>query len=182
MLVPAVAHLPESSRRRRRRIRLAGAHRDVACDRAAIRRRVVERQRRVPGARGRLGDLGEPGIRRPAVPVGRFGRDASIGRDQRKHALERLFGDDHDAQRRALPRRDRRGQDRELRRVGAAARRRFGRRIHCRRKRTKLSRQQQTGLREAFLQPSWRNPEPPSALPAGPDCRITELADINQQI
>ena len=45
----------------------------------------------------------------------------SIGRDQRKLALERLLRGEDDAQRRALPRRHRRGQDRELGRVFAGA-------------------------------------------------------------
>ena len=94
--------------------RLVVAHGDFARDRAAVGRRAVARELRVPGARGRRRDLGEPEIRRPAVPLARFGRDAAIGRDQRQLALERLLGGDDDAQRRALPRRDRRGQDREL--------------------------------------------------------------------
>ena len=42
----------------------------------AFRRCVLDLQRRAPGAGGRRRDLGEPGIRRPLVPVGRFGRDA----------------------------------------------------------------------------------------------------------
>ena len=45
----------------------------------------------------------------------------SVGRDQRKLALERLLRGEDDAQRRALPRRDRRGQDRELGRLFAGA-------------------------------------------------------------
>ncbi len=101
--------------------RLALAHGDFARDRAALGRRAVARELRVPRPRGRRRDLGEPEIRRPAVPLARFGRDASIGRDQRKLALERLLRGEHDAQRRALPRRDRRGQDRELGRVFAGA-------------------------------------------------------------
>ena len=123
------------ARRCPRRARRSGgfgrADGDVAGDRAAAGRRVVERQRRVPGARGRRGDLGEPGIGRPAVPVRRFGGDAAIGRDQRKLAAQRLFGDDHDAQRRALPRRERRGQDRDLGGVRASAGRRFGAGGYC---------------------------------------------------
>ena len=61
------------------------------------------------------------------MPVGRFDRDASVGRDQRQHALDRLFGDDHDAQRRAGPRRQRRRQDGDFGRVRAAVGCRCGR-------------------------------------------------------
>ena len=117
--------------------RLVGAHGDVARDRAALGRRAVARERRVPRPRGRRRDLGEPEIRRPAVPLARFGRDASIGRDQRKLALERLLGGEDDAQRRALPRRDRRGQDRELGRVFAAAGRTLGLCVRYREKEAK---------------------------------------------
>ena len=90
--------------------------------RAALGRRALAREPRVPRPCGWRRDLGEPEIWRPAVPLARFGRDASIGRNQRKLALERLLRGEDDAQRRALPRRDRRGQDRELGRVFAAAR------------------------------------------------------------
>src|SRR5262249_18912534 len=86
----------------------------------------------VPGAGGRCGDLGEPEIGRTAMPFARFRRDASIGRDQRKLALERLLRGDDDAQRRALPGRERRGQDRELGRVFAEAEWTFGPRVHQR--------------------------------------------------
>ena len=108
------------------------AHGDVARDRAALGRRVVARERRVPGPHGRRGDLGDPEIGRPAVPLARFRRDLSIGRDQRQLALERLLGGEDDAQGRALPRRDRQGQDRKLGRVFAAARRAFGQRVRGR--------------------------------------------------
>jgi hypothetical protein len=64
------------------------------------------------------------------MPFARFGRDASIGRDQRKLALERLLRGDDDAQRRALPGHERRGQDRELGRVFAEAEWTFGPRVH----------------------------------------------------
>src|SRR5262249_57116823 len=89
----------------------------VAWDLAGAGRRELG----VPGTGGRRGDLGQPEIRRPAVPLARFGRDVSIGPDQRKLALERLLRGEDDAQRRALPRHERRRQDRELGRVLAAA-------------------------------------------------------------
>ena len=119
--IPCIAQRPDAPRRRARRRRPVGAHGDVARDRAAPGRRAVARERRAPRPRGRRLDLGEPEIRRPAVPLTRFGRDASIGRDQRKLALERLLRGEDDAQRRALPRRDRRGQDRELGRIFTGA-------------------------------------------------------------
>ena len=105
--------------RRARPRRPVAAHGDFARDGAAFGRRAVARERRAPRPRGRRRDLDEPEIRRPAVPLTRCGRDASVGRDQRKLALERLLRGEDDAQRRALPRRDRRGQDRELGRVFA---------------------------------------------------------------
>ena len=98
-----------------RRRRLVGAHGDFARDRAAPGRRAVARELRVPRARGRRRDLGEPEIGRPAMPVTRAGRDASVRRDQRKLALERLLRDEEDAQGRALPRRDRRRQEPRVR-------------------------------------------------------------------
>ena len=55
----------------------------------------------------------------PPCCCARFGRDASIGRDQRKLALERILRGEDDTQRRALPRHDRRGQNREVGRVFA---------------------------------------------------------------
>ena len=112
--VPAVAHLPDASRRGAQGLRLAGGYNDIAGDRAAIRRRRLAVQPRVPGAGGGCCDLGEPGIRRTAVAAGRFDRDAPIGCDQRQCALDRLLGDDHDAQRRAAPGRHRRRQDGDL--------------------------------------------------------------------
>ena len=47
------------------------------------------------------------------MALARFDRDVSIGSDQRKLALERLLHGEEDAQRRALPRRDRRGEHRD---------------------------------------------------------------------
>ena len=119
--IPGIAHGPDASRRRVRPRRLVGADGDVAGDRAALGRRALARELRLPRPRGRRRDLGEPEIGRAAVPLARFGRDAAVGRNQRKLALERLLRGEDDAQRRALPRRDRRGQDRELGRVFAAA-------------------------------------------------------------
>src|ERR1019366_4212909 len=74
----------DASRRRARSRWLVVAHGDVARDRAAPCRRMVAREDRSPRPRSRHCDLGEPGIRRPAVPLTRCGRDAAIGRDQRK--------------------------------------------------------------------------------------------------
>ena len=119
--IPCITQGPDAPRRRARPRRLVVAHGDVARDRAALGRRAVARELRVPRPDGRRCDLGEPEIRRPAVPLTRFGRHASIGRDQRKIALERLLRGEDDAQRCALPRRDWRGQDRELGRVFADA-------------------------------------------------------------
>ena len=53
------------------------------------------------------------------MPLTRLGGDFSIGADQRQFALERVLRGNEHAQRRALPRRERRGQDRELARVFA---------------------------------------------------------------
>ena len=86
----------------------------------------------MPGAGGRRGDLGEPEIGRTAVALGRFRRDAPIGRDQRKLALERLLRGEDDAQRRALPRRERRGQHRELGGVFACGDLSLGADVRCR--------------------------------------------------
>ncbi len=119
--VPCIAHGPDALPRRTRRRRCALAHGYLARDRAALRRRAVARELRVPGAHGGRCDLGEPEIRRPAVPLTRSNGDVSIGRDQRKLAIERLLRGEDDTQRRALPRRDRRGQDREPSSVFAAA-------------------------------------------------------------
>ena len=121
LAIPGIAQRPEAAIRRARSRRLDRTHGDLARDRAALGRRAVARKRRVPRPRGRRRDLGEPEIRRPAVPLTRFGRYAAIGRDQRKLALDRLLRGEDDAQRRALPRRDRRGQDRELGRLFAGA-------------------------------------------------------------
>ncbi len=109
-VIPAAFHLPEFSGRNRYRRGLGRADGDLVLDLAAIRRRAVERQRGVPFARRRLIDLGEPEIGRAAVPVGRFGDDAAIGPGQRDRAVERLFADGHDPQRRALPWREWRRQ------------------------------------------------------------------------
>ena len=117
LAVPGIAQRPEAPLGPLRPRRLGGAHGDFARDRAALARRKLG----VPRAGGRRGDLGEPEIGRPTMPVARLGRDASVGRDQRKLALERLLHGEYDAQRRALPRHDRRRQDRELGRVFAAA-------------------------------------------------------------
>ena len=119
--IPCIAQGPDAPLSLAQPRRLVFTHGDFARDRAALRRRAIARELRVPRPHGRRRDLGEPEIRRPAVPLTRFGRDASIGRNQRKLALERLLRGEHDAQRRALPGRDRRGQERELGRVFAAA-------------------------------------------------------------
>ena len=112
---------------------------------------VVARQRRVPGPRGRRGHLGEPDVRRPVEPVVRFDGDAAVGRDQRQLAVERLFGGEDDAQRRALPRRERRGQDREPDRVVAG----FRSRAHCRRQgRRKLHPSSATALSQPAVRPA----------------------------
>ena len=135
--IPGIAQRPDAAIRRARPRRLDGAHGDLARDRAALGRRAVARELRVPRPRGRRRDLGEPEIRRPAVPLTRFGRDAAIGRDQRKLALDRLLRGEDDAQRRALPGRDRRGQDREFGRLFAGADRALRLRVHCRERQTK---------------------------------------------
>ena len=96
--IPGIAHGPDASLRRARPRRLVA--------RTAISRVIVPHSAgassraslRVPCSRGRRRDLGEPEIRRSAVPLMRFGRDASIGRDQRELALERLLGGEDDAQ------------------------------------------------------------------------------------
>ncbi len=107
--IPGVVQGPDASPRRAGRRGLVGMHGDVARDGAAA----GSRQRRMPRAGGRRRHFGEPEIRRPAVPRARFGSYAAVGRDQRKLAFERLFGGKDDAQRRALPRRDRRRQNRD---------------------------------------------------------------------
>ena len=169
-----------------RRRRLLGAHDDVVRDRAAAGRRAVARERRVPRPRGRRGNLGEPEIRRPAVPLARFGRDAAIGRDQRKLALERLLRGDEDAQRRALPRRDRRGQDRESRPRLRSCRTDFrpvrpppgkGRRKMRLRSATMPSRRQRAGVLEAIELPSWT---PPKIHPITLLGRIVRYSNISR--
>ena len=139
-------------------------------------------ERRVPGAGGRRRDLGEPEIRRAAVPVARFGGDAAVGRDQRELAVERLLGGEDDAQRRALPRRDRRRQDRDLGRVVAGALRL---RVRCREKAdrprsaTMPSQPQQTGVL-VTMEPL---PGPSTAPPVGrAGSQDTELAAISQLV
>ena len=47
----------------------------------------------------------------PAAPLPRFSGDAAIRRDQRERAIDRLFGHQHHAQRRAFPWRHRRGPE-----------------------------------------------------------------------
>ena len=132
--IPGVAQRPDAPVGRARPRRLVVEHDDLARDRAALGRRIVAREPCLPLPRGRLRDFGEPGIRRPAEPLTRCGRDLSIGRDQRQLALERLLRGEEDAQGRAPPRRDRRGQDRELGRVFAGAGWALGLCVHCREK------------------------------------------------
>jgi hypothetical protein len=107
--VPRVADRPDASFDRAGRCRPVAAHRDFAGDGAAAGRR----QRHAPFARGRRGHFGEPGIGRAAVLPARFRCDRAVRRDQRQLAVERLLRGEDDAQRRALPRRDRRGQHRD---------------------------------------------------------------------
>jgi hypothetical protein len=128
--VPGIAQGPDAALGRVRPRRLAPAHNDVARDRAARGWGALAREPRLPFPGGRRGDLDDPEIRRPAVALARFRRDASIGRDERKLALERPLRGEDDAQRRAVPRREWRGQDRELSRVFAAAGWSLGPRVH----------------------------------------------------
>jgi hypothetical protein len=107
-----------------------GAHGEFADDRAAPGRCIIGRERCAPCPHGRFGDFGIPEVRRPALPLYRLGRNASVGPDQRKLALERLLGGEDDAQRRALPRRKRRGQDGDFVGALAAAGRARGRRAN----------------------------------------------------
>ena len=123
--IPCVAQRPDTPRGGAGRRRLCTAHVDFAGDCAALRRRPA-REFSLPRPHGRRRDLDEIKIRRPAMPLARLGRDASIGRDQRKLAFERRLCGEDDTQRRALPRRDRRGEDREPGRVFAAAGRTLG--------------------------------------------------------
>src|SRR6516162_2565609 len=130
LAVPCIAQRPEAPLGPLWPRRLGGAHGDFARDRAALARRELG----VPHAGGRRGDFGEPEIGRTTVALARFGRDASVRRDQRKLALERLLHGEDDAQRRALPWHERRRQDRELGRVLAAADLTFSPRLHDREK------------------------------------------------
>src|SRR5262249_28946841 len=103
--IPCIAHRPEASVALARAWRLAALDCDLTGNRAALDRCTIARERRAPGSRGWRGDLGEPEIRRPALPVTRRGRDASIGPDQRKLTFKGLLSREDDAQRRPLPRR-----------------------------------------------------------------------------
>ena len=60
------------------------------------------------------------------MPLMRFDCDAAVGCDQRKLAVERFVGCEQHMQGRALPRRDRSRQDRDLVRVLARASLAFG--------------------------------------------------------
>jgi len=93
--------------------------RDRARDRAALGWRVVARERRMPCAAAGRGDLGEPEIWRASVssglaatlPSGAISEKLAFERNSPRPIMTR--------KRRAPPRRDRRGQDRELGRVFA---------------------------------------------------------------
>ena len=115
--VPCIAQRPDTPRSRARRRCLCSAHGDFSRDCAALRRRAVAREFGVPRPHGRRRNFGEIKIRRSAMPLARLGGDVSIGRDQRKLAIERLVCGEDNAQRRALPRCDRRGQNRKPGRV-----------------------------------------------------------------
>ncbi len=147
--IPCVAQGPDDTFGRARRRGPVGAHGDVAGDRAAPGRRAVASERRAPRPRGRRLDLGEPEIRRPAVALAGFRRDASVGRDQRKLALERLLRGENDAQRRALPRRNRRRQDRDLGRIFTGAGRALRPRVRHREKKG--------GKSPCYQQKCWRS-------------------------
>ena len=121
--IPGVAQGPGAPRRGARPARFVRAHLDLARDRAASCFRLLGRERRMPGSRRRRLDLGEPEIRRAAVALPRGGGHAAIGPGQRELSLKRLFGHEHDAQRGALPRRPRRGQERDLARRVTGGRR-----------------------------------------------------------
>ncbi len=166
--IPGVAHGPDAPLRSAWPRRLGGAHGDVARDGAALGRGVVARERRAPGPRRRRGDLGDPDIGRPAAPLTRLGRDASVGRDQRKLALERLLRGEDDAQRRALPRRCRRGQDRELGCVFAGAQWTFGPGVRDREEESeKRACDQRQGCHRRSRLACWKQSSPlaPKALP-----------------
>ena len=76
----------------------------------------------MPGARRRRGDLGNPEIGRTAQTLVGFGGNAAIGCDQREFAIQRLFGGDEHAQRRAFPRGKRRREHRDVGGVAARCR------------------------------------------------------------
>ncbi len=111
--VPCIAQRPDTPRSRARRQCLSRAHGDFSRDCAALRSRAVAREFGMPRPHGRRRNFGEIKIGGPAMPLARLGGDVSIGRDQRKLAIERLVRGEDNAQRRALPRCDRRGQNRE---------------------------------------------------------------------
>ena len=165
LAAPCIAQRPDAAFRCARARRLFVEHDNLARDRAALGRRVVARELHLPLSRGRLGDFGNPGIRRPAEPLARFGCDPPIGRDQRKLALERLLRGEEDAQRHALPGRDRRRQDRELGRVFTGAGSTLGLCVHnCESEGEKCTCDQQQcrqGNRRACLE-QWNPP------PSGP--------------
>ena len=170
--IPGIAQGPDAAIRRARPRRLVGAHGDLARDRAALGRRAVARERRVPRPRGRRRDLGEPEIRRPAVPLTRFGRDA-VHRARSAKARPRA----------ASPRRRRRAKARpstaRSARAGPRARPRLrrcrsdlapvsplprtGRRKMLPRSATMLSQQRQAGVLETI--------EPPSLAPIEHYCQ-----------
>src|SRR5262249_8660785 len=74
-------------------------------------RTVAPGERRAPCPRGGGLHIDKPEIWWPAVALTRFRRDASIRRDQREFALDRMLGGKDDSQRCALPRRNRRRHD-----------------------------------------------------------------------
>ena len=104
----------------RRRRRCVIAHGDLARDRAAAADALrVSVARQVPAAG--VATSANQKYGGPPWRVVRFGGDAAVGCDQRKFAIERLFRREDDAQRRALPWRERRRQHRDPCRVIAAA-------------------------------------------------------------
>ena len=112
--------------------RLVAEHSDFTRDGAAPGRGAVAVKFYVPRPGGGRCNLGVPEIGRPAMPLLRFGCNAAIGRDQRKLAIERLFRGKNDPQRSALPRRQRRGQDRNPGRIFANSGGSFGPDVHRR--------------------------------------------------
>ena len=136
--IPVGAQRPNAAGRRSRPRRCVVVHGDLARDRAA------------PGCR-ELAPATSPAqahrLRRTSNRAGRrararFDGDAAVGRDQRKLAVERLFGGKQDAQRRAFPRRERRRQHRDLGRVSCSCR--TGRRPARRRPKTAMPRRSAT--------------------------------------